>query len=149
MRPRFSMLPTPCVWAVAFLLALPLLSSCATKKAWQPEGVTEVRVRTSNSEKCGVVKDPEAVREILDCLSRATPSADGQGLSRRWSHKVDIVGTSPECGRWLYAEKTGEYVQLGSYGVSVMNSSSADHTRLNELLPRKVEDPLAELRAGE
>lgn len=130
------------------LASLILLAGCASKKAWQAEGVVEFRVLNTNSEKCGTVSDPEKVRELLDCFSRATPSLDPNGLSRPWTHKVDIVGTSPECDRWLYSDRTGEYVLLSVYGTTVKKLAPVDRERVNELLPRKVEDPFAALRTG-
>lgn len=126
--------------------SLMLLAGCASKKAWQAEGVAEFRVLNTNSEKCGTVTDPGKVRELLACFSRATPSLDPNGLSRPWTHKVDIVGTSPECDRWLYSDRTGEYVLLSVYGTTVKKLTPVDRERVNELLPRKVEDPFTALR---
>lgn len=131
---------------VPVFASLVLLAGCASKKAWQTEGVAEFRVLNTNSEKCGNVTDPEKVRELLGCFSRATPSLDPNGLSRPWTHKVDIVGTSPECDRWLYSDRTGEYVLLSAYGTTVKKLTPVDRERVNELLPRKVEDPFAALR---
>lgn len=142
-RPTLSPLLT-CLAPVLAILVL--LVGCASKKAWQAEGVAEFRVLNTNSEKCGTVSDPEKVRELLECFSRATPSHDPDGLSRPWTHKVDIVGTTPECDRWLYSDRTGEYVLLSVYGTTVKKLTPVDRERVNELLPRKVEDPFAALR---
>lgn len=122
----------------ALLLALGL-GACATKKAWQPEGVTEVCVRDANSELCGTVEQPDHVQQILESLSRATPASATQGSSRRWSHKLDIVGSTPESGRWLYSENSGEYVRLTVVESQVMRLLADDHERLKQLLPLQVQ----------
>ncbi|MEZ0389055.1 MAG: hypothetical protein ACAI34_18415, partial [Verrucomicrobium sp.] len=72
-------------------VALLLITACATKKSWQAEGVTEIRVFTANTEPKGSRDEAEVVKEVLEGMGRALPASPVTGISRPWTYKIDVV----------------------------------------------------------
>lgn len=128
-------------WVLAdFLRCLPLwiiltlVSGCASQKPWQSEGITEIRFLDGHFTVLRTFSDQEDLDALTAAMRAAVPSPPTLGESRPWTHKVDILGTTPESGRWLYARETGEFTRLTAAPSPVFSLTLADRATFAQFL---------------
>jgi hypothetical protein len=114
---------------------LSLASGCTSQKPWQSEGVTEIRFLDGHFTVLRTFSAREDVDALTAAMRAAVPSPPAQGENRPWTHKVDILGTTPESGRWLYASETGEFTRLtAARSVAIFRLSAGDRANIEQLL---------------